>query len=306
MPPSPIHKSMTTGEWGLLVALSVLWGASFFFIGVAVAELPPFTIVVARVGLAALALHAILRWTDAKVPVDSKVWRGFLALGLLNNVVPFSLIVWGQTQIASGLASILNATTPLFAVAVAHIMTRDEKMTGGRLLGVAVGFAGVAVMTGVEAFRSLGSDVLAQIACLGGALSYATGAVYGRRFRTFGIPPMVTAAGQVTASFALLLPVMLIVDQPWTLPMPSAATLACVIALALLSTALAYVLFFRILATAGAVNLLLVTFLIPITAIVLGVSVLDEHLTLRHTAGMALIGLGLAAIDGRLGRRLRL
>jgi len=223
-------------------------------------------------------------------------------MGFLNNLVPFSLIVWGQTQIGSGLASILNATTPLFGVVVAHVLTRDEKMTGHRLAGVVLGFAGVVVMLGPAALRTVGSDIAAQLACLAAAFSYALAGVFGRRFRRMGVAPMATATGQVTASTAMLVPLALLVDRPWTLAMPGPATWGAILGIAALSTALAYVLYFRILATAGATNILLVTFLVPVSAIILGSLVLGEVLELQHLAGMALIGTGLAAIDGRLAR----
>jgi drug/metabolite transporter (DMT)-like permease len=299
-----INSTMTSLEWAMLLALSVLWGGSFFFVGVAVKELPLFTIVVLRVGLAALALLVVARVVGVTVPGDRRSWGVYVGSGVLNNVLPFTLIVFAQTHIASGVASILNATTPLFAVIVAHFLTRDEKLTKGKLAGVVVGFAGVAVMIGVGALHALGADVVAQLSSLGAALSYAFGGVYGRRFRTLGIPPMAAATGQLTASSLMLIPVMVVVDQPWILPMPSSATVVAVLGLALLATALAYLLYFRILATAGATNLLLVTFLIPATAILLGIVVLGEHLEPRHLAGMALIALGLAAIDGRPARSL--
>ena len=300
----PIHRAMSSGEWAMLLALSVLWGGSFFFIGVAVKALPLFTIVVLRVVLAAAALHVIMRAMGTRLPADKRAWRVYVGSGLLNNVVPFSLIVFAQTHIASGVASILNATTPLFAVVVAHFLTRDERLTRGRMTGVVVGFAGVVIMVGGSALGTLGTDVVAQLASLTAALCYAFGGVYGRRFGTLGISPLAASAGQLTASSVILIPVMLIVDRPWTLPMPSGETIAAIVGLALLATALAYLLYFRILATAGATNLLLVTFLIPVTAIILGIAVLGERLEPRHIAGMLLIAVGLAAIDGRPGRAL--
>jgi drug/metabolite transporter (DMT)-like permease len=295
-----IHQSMTPLEWAMLLALSVLWGGSFFFVGVAVGELPPLTIVLLRVGLAAAGLWLIAFVLGKKMPAGRNLWPMFFAMGLLNNLIPFSLIVWGQSHIASGLASILNATTPLFTVIVAHFLTSDERMTGSRLFGVLAGLAGVIVMIGPGFLAGVGTSVLAQIAVLGAALSYAFAGIFGRRFSRMGVPPLLTATGQVTASTALLAPTVLIIDQPWTLPMPSGQVWAAVIGLALLSTSLAYVLYFRILATAGATNLLLVTFLIPVSAILLGAALLSERLNPEHFLGMALIGLGLAAIDGRV------
>ena len=237
---------------------------------------------VCRVLLAALILLIVMRVMGMRMPTDWRVWAAFFGMGLLNNVIPFSLIVWGQAHIASGVALILNATTPLFTVVVAHFFTTDENMTPGRLVGVIAGLLGVAVMIGSDALRALGVDVVAQLACLSGALSYAFAGVFGRRFRRLGITPMATATGQVTASSMILLPVMLVVDQPWTLPVPSFATIGALVGVSALSTALAYILYFRILATAGATNLLLVTFLLPVSAILLGVVVLDEVLLLKH------------------------
>lgn len=297
-----VNRSMTLLEWGLLLTLSVLWGGSFFFNSVAVKEMPTLMVVVTRVSLAAIILLIATRAFGVRMPRDGLVWVAFFGMGFLNNVVPFSLIVWGQAHLASGVASILNATTPLFTVVVAHFCTSDEKMTGARLAGVLVGLAGVAIMIGGDAITSLGVNVIAQLACLAAAISYAFAGVFGRRFKAMCVSPLATAAGQVTASSVMLMPVMLLVDKPWTLPLPSVDAISAVVCLAALSTALAYILYFRILATAGATNLLLVTFLIPVTAILLGVLVLGETLQPRHWIGMGLIGLGLAAIDGRLWR----
>lgn len=300
-----IHTAMTPLEWGLMLTLSILWGGSFFFVGVAVDSLPPFTIVALRVGLAALTLHLVLRIMGVGLPCDGRVWMAFLGMGVLNNLIPFSLIVWGQTQIASGLASILNATTPLFGVLVAHALTKDEKLSPARLVGVVAGLAGVTVLIGPEVLAGLGDRVLAQAAVLGAALSYAFAGTFGRRFKRLGVSPLATAAGQVTASAILLAPLALAVDRPWNLAMPGPDVWGSLLGLAVLSTALAYVLYFRILETAGATNLLLVTFLIPVSAILLGALFLGERLAPAHFLGMALIGLGLAAIDGRLPAWLR-
>lgn len=301
---APSHKPMDLTDWGLLVALSILWGGSFFFVGIAVRELPPLTIVAMRVALAALALGGLLRILGLPMPRDRRTWVAFFGMGALNNLLPFCLIVWGQTQISSGVASVLNATTPLFGVLVAHVLTRDEKMTGNRLAGVLIGFAGVAVMIGPTALAGLGNGLLPQLAVLGAALSYSFAGIFGRRFKGMGVSPLVTATGQVTASTLMLVPVALLLDRPWTLPMPSAPAWGAVIGIALLSTALAYVIFFRVLASAGATNLMLVTFLIPVSAILLGGLFLGERLAVRHGIGMALIAGGLAAIDGRLFARL--
>ncbi|GAB4305790.1 MAG: DMT family transporter [Roseovarius sp.] len=294
---------MGTAEWAMLLALSLLWGGSFFFVGIAVTELPTLSIVALRVGLAALALWAVIAIGGRPVPGDPALWLSFFAMGLLNNVIPFGLIVWGQQSIASGLASILNATTPLFTVLVAGLLLDDEAFSARKLLGATIGLCGVSLMIGIDALSGLGTGILAQLAILAAALSYALAGVFGRRFRRMGIAPLMTATGQVTASAILLFPAALLVDRPWTLAMPSAAAWAAIAGLAILSTAVAYILYFRILARAGATNLLLVTLLVPVSAIALGHLFLGERLGWAHAAGMTLIAVGLAAIDGRLLRR---
>jgi drug/metabolite transporter (DMT)-like permease len=293
---------MNLRVWLSLLSLSVLWGGSFFFAKVAIGALGPLTVVFARVALAALALDIVLAATGRNLFRRDAPWPAYFAMGLLNNVLPFSLIFWGQTEIASGLASILNATTPLFTLIVAHLLTADEKIDGAKVLALLAGLAGVVVLVGPEVLLA-GSGLWGELACLAAALSYAFAGVFGRRFRAMGVAPIEAAAGQVTASAILILPIMLVVERPWTLPAPPSATIWLALAgLALLSTALGYVLYFRVLADAGATNLLLVTFLIPLTAILLGAAFLGERLEPRHFAGMALIGVGLAVIDGRLLR----
>ena len=226
-----------------------------------------------------------------------------MGMGLLNNVIPFALIVWGQTQIASGLASILNAATPIFTVVVAGMLLPDERATALKLTGVTIGFLGVVVMIGLPALTG-GDSLLAQLAIIAATLSYAFAGVYGRRFRAMNISPITTAAGQVTASAIILTPVALAVDGPVDFAQINPGSIGAIAALALLSTAVAYVLYFRLLASAGATNLLLVTLLVPVSAIILGALFLNETLETVHFAGMALIALGLSAIDGRLWRHI--
>jgi len=293
-------QRMGAAEWTMLMAMSVLWGGSFFFTAIAVRELPAFTIVAIRVGIAMIALLSVVRLAGMRMPGDRRSWSAFLGMALLNNALPFTLLVWGQHHIASGLASILNATTPLFTVLAAHFLTSDEHLSAAKLTGVLVGLAGVTVMLRADVLGGLNTALLAEIACLAAPISYAFAGVFGHRFRRMGIPPLVTAAGQVTCSTMIMVPVALLVDRPWVLPVPHADTWMALIGIGLLSTALGYVLYFRILATAGATNLLLVTFLIPVSAVLLGATVLGERLEPRQFVGMALIGLGLAAIDGRL------
>ena len=290
---------MTVVDWALLILLSIVWGRSFFFVEVALDGVPPFTLVMLRVGLAAGALHIYLVVSGNSLSVDPMVWFLFLVMGLLNNAVPFVLITWGQTEITSSLAAILNATAPLFTVLVAHVGTEDERLTWQRTTGVLAGLVGVAIMVGPDALSGLGTGVLAQLAVLGAAISYAFAAVFGRRFKRLGITATQTAAGQLTGSTMLLIPVALIWDRPWDLPLPSMTIGFAVLGLALFSTALAYIIYFRVLASAGATNLLLVTFLVPISAGILGIAILGEHLTGSQLIGMLLIGAGPTAIDGR-------
>jgi drug/metabolite transporter (DMT)-like permease len=300
-----VHRTMGLAEWLMLIVLSVLWSGSFFFIGVAVRGLPPFSIVALRVTIAAAVLALVLRATGVHIPRSRRLWTSFLIMGLFNNAIPFSLIVWGQTHIASGLAAILNATTPFFTVIIANFLTDDEKLTGARLLGILIGFGGVVVIIGPAILNELGANVLAQVAVLGASLSYAFAGVFGRRFQRMGVSPLVTADGQLIASSALLIPVALLVNRPWTLTMPGPDVWAAVTGLALLSTALAYILYFRLLATAGATNVLLVTLLVPVGAVMLGATFLGEELAARAFVGMGFLVLGLVMIDGRLLAALR-
>ncbi|HEX9878780.1 MAG TPA: DMT family transporter [Candidatus Binatia bacterium] len=287
-------------EWFLLIALSIIWGGSFFFVSIALRALPPLTIVWLRLALAAVVLRAIALVQGLSLASSWRLWVGFGCIGLLNNIVPYGLIAWGQTHIASGLASILNAATPFSAVIVAHFFTDDEKMTRGRVAGVLVGFTGVVVMIGPDALRGLGAHIFAQLAVLGAGISYSVGGVASRRFRALGVSTLGLATNQAVAATLILLPVTAVIDRPWTLPVPGPDVWGAVLGLGLFSTALAYIIYFRLLATAGATNALLVTFLIPVSAILLGTMFLGERLEPKHFAGMGLIGLGLAVMDGRL------
>jgi drug/metabolite transporter (DMT)-like permease len=300
---APISRTMGGAEWALLVALSIVWGGSFFFFAIAVKALPVFTIVFLRVALGASALWLIVWVAGLALPREPQVWRAFLTMGLLNNAIPFSLIVWGQKELASGLAAVLNGTTPFFTVLIANALTPDEKISGSRLAGAAIGLGGVAVMIGLAAVATLGQGIWPQLAILGAAVAYALASVFGRRFA--GLPPLLTAAGQTSGSTAVLLPLVLILDQPWLLAPPPLSVWLAIAGLAFLCTSLAYVMYFTILKRAGATNLVLVTFLAPVSAILLGVSFLNETLEPRHSLGMTAIGLGLALIDGRLMRLLK-
>ncbi|MBP7001385.1 DMT family transporter [Amaricoccus sp.] len=304
MPPAAIGP-MSGKDWGALVALSVLWGGSFFFNAVAVGALPVLTIVAARVSIAAAILLVVAGATGAALPRGRTAWSACLVMAMLSNVIPFSLIVWSQQFLASGVAAVLNATTPLFTVVLAHWLTRDERLTGGRIAGALVGLAGVAVLMGPAALSGLGGALPAQLAGLAAATSYALAAIYGRRFRTLGVTPLAAATGQLMMASLVLVPLAAAVDAPWRLGYPGPAALGAILGLAALSTALAYLIYFRLLASAGATNAALVTLLVPVSAILLGVVALGERLTLQEVGGMALIALGLSAIDGRLWRALK-
>lgn len=301
---APAPRRMDALDWAIIAALSLMWGCAFFFLAIQLRALPPFTIVLIRVGGAAVLLLGWAAATGLKLP-GPRLWLAFVVLALLNNVIPFALYGFAQQSIASGLAGILNATTPLWGVLVAHLFTRDERATPGKVAGVLLGFAGVAAMTGGDALTGLGGNLLAQFACLGATLCYALAAIWARRFVDAGVTPLGVATGQLTAATAVMIPLALAIDRPWTLAVPGGTVWAAAAGMVLVSTVFAYVLYFKLVARAGASNSLLVTFTIPIVAVLLGVAVLGEALQPKHLAGMALIALGLAAIDGRAWAKLR-
>jgi drug/metabolite transporter (DMT)-like permease len=290
--------------WALLVTLALLWGASFSFVKVAAVDMPPFTLVFFRVGIAALVLHAVVRSRHARYPTR-EVFVHYLVMGFLNNLIPYTLMVYATVRLGAGSASILNATAPIFTLVVAHIATQDEKITSAKLVGILLGVAGVAAMAGPQAVAGLTGHLPAVGAMLLAAFGFGASAVYGRRFA--GIDPTVSAACQLTAATLLLLPFMLVVDRPWTLGVPDAAGIMALLALAVASTALAFVIYWALIARAGATNTILVTLLIPVFSLVVAWALLGEALTLAKAAGLTLIGLGLVVIDGRaVGRLARL
>jgi len=293
---------MSARNWGLLLLLALLWGSSFFFYKVLVAVLPPVTVVLGRVGIAAVAMNLWLLAQGQVMPRSPLLWARFLLLGLLNTAIPFVLIAWGETRITSGMASILNATTPIFMVAVAHWGTDDEKLSLGKSAGIVLGIAGVIVLVGPEAFRGA-AYIWGALAVVGASCAYGFGGVYSRRFKD--LSPLVAATGQITGGAIILLPLSLMVDRPWNLAMPGWQVWASLLAIALVNTALAYVVYFKMVATVGVTYISLVTFLIPIIALLLGAAFLGESVTAQALAGMAVIALGLAAIDGRLLRLFR-
>jgi drug/metabolite transporter (DMT)-like permease len=305
-----IRSQMNRSDWTILIVLALIWGGAFFFIHVAVHQVAPLTYVWLRLTIAASALWIYVLWKGDAVGLPRSAWGAIFVLALLNNVIPFLLFGWGQTKIASGLASILNATTPIWGVVVAHLLTHDERMSARKLVGVVLGFGGVALMIGPSILETLGGNTLAMLACITAALCYAIAGVWARRFRNIGLPPVAVANGQLTAGALVMLPIAMLVDRPWLGPLPTLGGWAAISALAIVCTAFAYILYFRLIETSGATNALLVTLLVPPVAILLGALFLDESLAAQDFLGLGLIALGLAAIDGRLlsalsARRLR-
>ena len=297
-----VARRMGAAEWGFLLGLTAAWSGIFLLNRFALESLPPLTAVFLRLGLAAPLLIAVVHLQGDRLPSSLSAWGAFALMGLLNNAFPFTMFVWAQQSIASGLAAIVNATTPFFTVLLAHALTSDEKMTGGKIAGVLLGLAGVAVLIGPGAFAGLDRAVVAELICLLAPISYAFAGLWGRRFRA--LSPTVAAAGMVTSSATMMLPLALWQDRPWTLA-PSDFSLAAVAVQAAIGTALAYWLYFRILKTAGATNLLLVTLLMPPAALLLGSLFAAERFGWSAFAGLALIFIGLAAMDGRPAAYLR-
>ncbi|MEM7775061.1 MAG: DMT family transporter [Pseudomonadota bacterium] len=302
-----VGPDMSRAQWLWLILLSILWGGAFFFIGVAVRELPPLTLVLARVGLGAAFLWIVLSMGRTAMPWTLSAWSAFAGMSLLNNVIPFTAIVAGQQTISSGLASVLNGTTPLWSVLLLHFFTRDDPLTPNRLVGVLIGALGVAVLVGPAALEGATMNLQGMLLILLATFSYGCSAVWGRRLRA--VPPLVSSVGQLTCSTILLAPLALAIDQPWTMDLPSLEVVAAVIGLAIPSTAIAYLVFFHIASVSGTANVMLVTLLIPVSAVALGTLVLDEILLPRHILGGLIIGSALIVIDGRalgwlqLGRR---
>lgn len=300
---------LAPSDWAELALLSLLWGATFLFAKIALSDIAPLTLAFGRVALASMTLLAALAVFGHALPRGAAAWRALAVMGLINNALPFGLIFFGQSlmpaQIAASLAAILNATTPLFVVLVAHVATADEKATGLKLAGAAIGFTGVAAMLAPRLSAGGATPeaphlVAGMLCCLTAAAIYACAGVFGRRFARLGVQPLQVAFGQATMGAAWLAPAAAWLEAPWRAQAPGAGALAALLALATLSTAFAYILYFRILARAGATNLLLVTLLIPVSAIGLAATVSGERLGTEHLIGMAAIALGLALIDGRL------
>jgi drug/metabolite transporter (DMT)-like permease len=291
--------------WLELVILGAIWGGSFFFAKIAVAEIPPLLLVFLRVSIAAVVLIAALGWRMHKDFRHALLrWRAFLLLGLLNNALPFSLIFLGQTKIGAGLAAIFNATTPLWTALAANALTNDDRLTPGRTGGILIGIAGAVIMIGADPLFDTGGAIWAKLAVVGATISYAFGAIYSRRFREF--KPQTISAGQLTASTLMMMPIVFFTSGLTPLISASGGVLAAVLALAIVSTAFAYNLYFDIIKKAGATNATLVTLIIPAFAILLGASFLSERLSVHEIAGMAMIAAGLLIFDGRVTKKVLL
>jgi len=282
----------------LLLSLAAVWGGSFFFAEIALREVPPLTITLHRVFWALPALFLVVWYKGINIPRSIRAWACYLVMGALNNAIPFSLIFWGQTTIGSGLASILNGTTAVFGAVVAGLLLADEPLTTRKIIGALFGVFGVAVIMGVDALTNFDLRNLAQLAVLGAALSYALASVWGKRFLS-NYPPIMNAFGMLVASTVLMIPVVIISDGLPTVTL-SMDVWAALLAVALLSTAVAYLLYFEILVRAGSANLMLVTLLIPPVAVALSFAFLGEKMGGEAWIGFGLIAAGLAITDGRL------
>jgi drug/metabolite transporter (DMT)-like permease len=292
------QPAISPAVWGMLLLLSLLWGGSFFFARIAVREVPPLMLVLLRVAIAAAALHLYLLARGDWAKFRDQSFAPFILLGLLNNAIPFSLLFIGQTALGAGLAAVLNALVPFWTVIAANFITEDEKFTSGKLAGIALGVAGAATIIGPSALTGFGAPLWAKTAVIGAGISYAFASIYAKRFKS--VPPIVTAAGQLTASSLIMLPAALLAHGFWSPLSVTFPVWSAVLALALASTSLAYIIFFRTAAAAGATIVSLVTLLVPVSAIMLGTVFLGESLSMAELAGMALIGLGLVIIDGRM------
>lgn len=288
-------------EWALVVLHSVLWGSAFFFVDLAKAELPATTITALRLIPAVTVLAAIALAAGHSLSPLIGDWRRYLILAAINNYIPFVLIIYGQSQVTGGIAAVFNATTPLFAIVLAHLVTHDEKLRANRLAGIVIGIAGVAVLSGGIVAGASAASLLAPLALLGAAFCYAAAGVFSRGFA--GTHPYVVATGQMAYSLMIAVPIMLILDRTWEKPMPSATALAAMGGMGLFGSALASLCYFTVLRRAGATNALLVTLLLPVTPMALGALFLGQSLSLREAAGAALIGLALVIIDGRILNR---
>lgn len=301
------EPKMDGKSWSLLLVLSIIWAGSFLLTEIALTELPPLAIMTARVTIGAIGLYGMMRIAGVGFPRGHEVPMltmigAFLLLGFLNNVVPFSVLVWGQTHMSASLASILNATMPLFTVLLAHYFTLDEKITPNKLVGVLIGIAGVVVIVGEHGIDFSTGSNFAKIAILGAPLSYAVAALIARRFAAWQLSPLFIAFAQSAAAALIALPLTTFVENPWGISV-STPVWVTLIALGFFCSSIAYLIYFRLIATAGATNTSLITLTIPPFAVVSGVILLGESLSMVQLIGMALILFGLLVTDGRVRLR---
>ncbi len=294
--------AMSRSQWLLLVLLAVLWGSAYALVSFVLRELPPLTLVVCRLGIAALLLAGLVHWMGYSWPRGASGWMPFAVMGILNNVIPFTTIAYGQLEVASGLASVIVATTPLWTVLLSRVFVPGERIGALRLAGLFVGIAGVGVLFGPEALAGQRTTLVGMALVLAGAISYGCAGTWGARLR--GVPPILSSCCQLICSSAMMGLLAALIDKPWALAMPSAAAIGCLIFLAIVSTALAYVVFYNVLAVSGGTNVMLGTLLMPPLSILLGILVLGESFAPRYAVGAAIIGLALVLIDGRLPRAL--
>ena len=298
----PDQLRATNFDWMLIIILAAIWGGSFLFGRILMLEWPPFTVVFLRVFLAAIALWLFLALTGREFPFDWKFFGALAIMATLNNVIPFSFILIGQKEIGSGLASVVNAMTPIWTLIIANFFTRDEKFTPNKIIGIVFGFAGVAVLIGVDLSNQFTASALAQVAILIATISYGFAGVFGKRFKSRD--PIIISTGQLTASSLIMLPIIFAFENPFALSAPGFDMIVSLLGISILCTAIAYIMFFKILSSAGATNLSLVTFLVPVSAILLGIVVLGEVLTTSNIIGMVLITIGLTFVDGRIPRHI--
>lgn len=300
---TPVSPSISAQAWLMLLALAAVWGGSFFFVEVALREVGPFTIVLHRVIWAVPVLWLVLRWKGLRLPRSPLTWAAYLVMGALNNAIPFTLIVWGQSRIEGGLASILNATTAVLGAVVAGLLLADERLTPRKIVGALLGLTGVAAIMGPSALSGLDPRNLGQLAILGAALSYSFASVWGK-VALKGQAPELNAFGMLAASTIIMIPLAIWMEEVPRFDL-SLGVWGSLFGIAWLATALAYLLYFGILVRAGAANLMLVTLMIPPFAVGLGWAFLGESLGIEALIGFGLIALGLAVTDGRLAAAIR-
>ncbi|WP_162787230.1 DMT family transporter [Notoacmeibacter marinus] len=297
----PSDPTMTTGQWAQLVLLSILWGGTFILTVPALQGFVPVALVAWRLSIAALTLLVICRWLGISLHPLIAHGPRLLLLAVLNNAVPFFLISTGQTVIGAGLASIFNSTTPLWTALIAAFIFGNETLKGMKLAGISMGILGVAVLVGPAALSGLGGPPWAMACFVGAAISYGFGANLARGLGD--LPPVLIATGQCLCSSVLVMIAALFTVGPGGLISDDGAAIASIITIGTAMTAGAYLLYFNLIAKAGATNGSLVTILIPVSAILAGIVLFGETMTANGWMGFALISFGLLMIDGRLFKK---